>query len=182
MPIPSALTWAKTDPVNNSANIAVALAVHRPKSRGWGIDVSWDAVRTAAENVKLHGLERRVGVARADMKAAPLAMADEEVGLDLVVSNPPYVRPDEWPGLQPEIREHEPREALVAEPDGLFFYRAIARVARHTLAPGGVVAVEVPGDAASPVVDLFRAHGLENICVHRDLAGRGRVVTAVRGK
>lgn len=98
--------------------------------------------------------------------------------LDAVVSNPPYVRADEIPGLQEEVR-HEPREALDGGRDGLVFYRAIARLWLPRLKPGGTAAVEIGEDQAADVVHLFSTL-LRDIRVTKDFNGLDRVVSGKR--
>ncbi len=163
-------------------NIAAALAANCPEAVGWAFDISKEAARLARENLHLLGVGERICVAVADMRKCPLRIAGEESGLDLVISNPPYVRPEDWPTLQQEIVRYEPRDALVAEPDGLAYYRAIARVAKHTLRRGGMVAVEIGADQAGEVTRILQDQGLTCVEVHKDLAGRDRVVTARRGE
>ena len=98
--------------------------------------------------------------------------------LDAVVSNPPYVRADEIPGLQEEVRR-EPREALDGGRDGLVFYRAIARLWLPRLKPGGTAAVEIGEDQAADVVHLFSPL-LRDIRVTKDFNGLDRVVSGKR--
>ena len=97
---------------------------------------------------------------------------------DLNVSNPPYIAVDEMAGLQPEVRDHEPREALTDEADGLSAYRAIAAGALDHLAPGGRLLVEIGPTQAEAVLEIFAAAGLEELAVHPDLDGRDRVISA----
>ena len=86
-----------------------------------GIDNSPDAIDVARENAERHGLE------------VEFMIADLIVGgpYDLIVSNPPYVREAEWPGLAPEITLYEPREALLGGPDGLDVIRDLVPAARR---------------------------------------------------
>jgi release factor glutamine methyltransferase len=85
---------------------------------------------------------------------------------DLVVANLPYVRDDEWAGLAPEIREYEPREALVAGPDGLGEIRALVAEAPE----GALLALEHAPDQAQSVRGM-----LAEASTRTDLAGRERV-------
>ena len=163
-----------------SGNIVLALARSWPKADCVGADISAEALAVAEENARLNGLEDRVRFVRADLFSQDFA---DRVGrgFDLVVSNPPYVRPDEWEGLQPEITQYEPREALVAEPDGLAFYRRLALLAPKLLRSNGVLAVEIGAAQAAEVREIFGERGLQQIELHRDLAGRDRVVVARLG-
>lgn len=105
--------------------------------------------------------------------------------VDLVVANPPYVSADEWVGLQPEVRAHEPRRALVAAdgPEGTPGAADIAVVlgeATSWLAPGGCVVVEIAPHQAAAAVGYARGAGLQDVQIRPDLSGRQRMVTAFR--
>ena len=98
--------------------------------------------------------------------------------VDLVVSNPPYVRAGDIPQLATEVAEHDPVEALDGGADGLVFYRALAATVGDWLRPGGHVAVEIGDDQGQDVEDILAASNLQDIRVIRDYADRDRVVTA----
>jgi len=163
-----------------SGCVAVALAHERPDVRVWAVDRSARALRVAGENVARHGLSRRVRLRRGDWLAASGAGALNRIPqADLIVSNPPYVTAAQWKRLPPEIREFEPRGALVGGKDGLAFYRRLARRAPERLRAGGWIALEVGAGQANAVADLLRATGrFRGIRVRRDLAGIPRVVSA----
>jgi release factor glutamine methyltransferase len=91
---------------------------------------------------------------------------------DLVVSNPPYVAPDEVDGLDPEVSRYEPRKALVA----CGATEAIAEQARSRLAPGGSLVLETGDGRAGVVAELLMGLGYEEVSIGEDLAGRERVV------
>ncbi len=99
---------------------------------------------------------------------------------DVIVSNPPYIPSSVIEGLQPEVRDHEPRMALDGEEDGLAFYRRIAAQAPDWLNPGGAVYLEIGCDQAEAVRELLAAAGLIDIEVFKDLPGLDRVVRAFR--
>jgi release factor glutamine methyltransferase len=94
---------------------------------------------------------------------------------DLVVSNPPYVRADEIELLEPEVRDWEPRTALVGDGATL----AVACGARDVLRAGGALVLEVAEGDAGRVSELLRELGYAEIMVTRDLAGRDRIVEGV---
>jgi release factor glutamine methyltransferase len=91
---------------------------------------------------------------------------------DLVVSNPPYVDLDELGALEPEVRDWEPREALV----GAGSVEAVARTARRVLAPGGWLVLETHAERARDAAALVAALGFDAVRITRDLSGRERVV------
>jgi release factor glutamine methyltransferase len=95
---------------------------------------------------------------------------------DLVLANLPYVAESDWPSLQPEVTRWEPREALLAGPDGLDAYRALIPECGRVPA----IALEVGEGQASAVADLLREAGFESIEVRVDLAGIERVVVGER--
>src|SRR5262249_58862816 len=90
---------------------------------------------------------------------------------DLVVANPPYVRPDEIDLLEPEVRDWEPREALVDRGQT----EALARGARAILRPGAPLVVELHEDRAGHVSRLLEELGYHGVRITRDLADRDRV-------
>lgn len=159
---------AVLDVGTGSGAIALAIADEHPGALVSGIDASEDALALARQNATRSGLP--VTFARHDLF----------VGLpvgpwDLVVSNPPYVRPDEIESLEPEVRGWEPRDALVSEGAT----QAIAGSALHALRQGGALVLEVADGDAARVAALLRALGYEDVTVTRDLAGRERVVDGV---
>jgi len=138
--------------------IALALADEHPGARVTAVDSSPDAVALARENAERLRLPVEIEEGGLDAAAA---------GWDLVVSNPPYVTPDEWNGLQPEIRDWEPREALV----GVGLHEQIAR-----LADTRRLVFEVGDGQAQAVAGALRATGYTDVTITPDLTGIDRVV------
>jgi len=148
--------------------IALALADEHPGARVTAIDASEDALAVARENVERTGLPVEL-VHRDLFDRLP------EGPWDLVVSNPPYVRPGEIESLEPEVRDWEPRTALVGEGATA----AVARSAQAVLRAGGALVLEVADGAANETAALLRELGYRDISVTPDLAGRDRVVEGV---
>lgn len=155
-----------------SGCIVISLLAERPEARGVGTDLSDKAVLVAGENAAAIGV--------ADRLVLPISDWFDDVGgtYDLIVSNPPYIAASEMADLAPEVRDHEPREALTDDVDGLSAYRAIAAGAQAHLAPGGRLLVEIGLTQAEAVREIFEAAGLAEVSVHADLDGRDRVVAA----
>jgi len=141
-----------------SGAIALALADEAPHARVTGVDPSPDALALAHENAERLGLavELRLG-----------GFEDAGSGWELVVSNPPYVAPGELERLEPEVRDWEPREALVGE--GL--HAELARVARTSW-----LVLEVGDGQAGGVARALERLGYTEVAITPDLAGRGRIV------
>ncbi|MFZ4731863.1 MAG: peptide chain release factor N(5)-glutamine methyltransferase [Pirellulales bacterium] len=156
-----------------SGAIAVALAKHLPRAIITATDLSADSLEVARSNVDRHGVAERVTLVHGDL----LAGADGP--FDLIVSNPPYVREDEFAALPADVRLHEPRTALVAGPTGVEVIARLAVAAAANLVPGGWLLVEVgPADEARAA--LAAVPGLEPGPTIPDLAGRPRIVQARR--
>jgi release factor glutamine methyltransferase len=147
--------------------IALAIADEHDGARITAIDVSPDALALAAENRDLTGLNGRVQLVEHDLTSGL-----GEALFDLVVSNPPYVEPDELPTLQPEVRDWEPRIALVASGAT----DAVARAATEALRPGGWLVLETAAGSGERIQELLDKLGYERVTITPDLAGRDRVV------
>ncbi len=156
-----------------AGGILLALADNVPGLVGVGIDISEDAVATAAANAVACALAGRVTFAVGDWGGA---VAER---FDVVVANPPYIASDAIASLQPEVRDHEPRQALDGGPDGLAAYRAILPDLDRLVADGGAAFVEIGFDQADAVTRRAEALGWR-ARVHQDLAGRDRVVALRR--
>lgn len=139
------------------------------------IDTSFDAVRVAQANTARLGLGDRVDV----VLRGPSSLMGAGPGgapFDLLLANLPYVSEDEWEELAPEIREYEPREALVPGPTGLEAFEALAEELFGLAPRPTVVALEIGADQAHEVTRLIRAAGYADTEVRQDLAGHDRVV------
>jgi release factor glutamine methyltransferase len=145
-----------------SGAVALALKHERPDLYVTGVDSSPEALAVARENAARLGLD--VAFARADL-------LDGAGGpFDAVLANLPYVAPEEWDDLPPEVR-FEPRAALVAPDGGL---AALRRLVASAGAP--LLALEVGAGQAAAVAEAVRAASYAQVEVRADLAGIDRVV------
>jgi release factor glutamine methyltransferase len=142
--------------------IALAIADEHPGARVVAVDRSPGALALARENAQQ--LELPIELREGGLDAAA-------AGWDLVVSNPPYVASDEWDSLQPEIRDWEPRDALVG--DGL--HEQLARTAKARW-----LVLEVGDGQAERVADALTSLGYSDVTISPDLSGRARVVEGRR--
>jgi release factor glutamine methyltransferase len=161
------------DLCTGSGNLALALKHEFSDAVVYATDRSADAVAVARANAASAGLD--VTVLQGDLfDPLPPHLRGH---VDLVIANPPYVSEAELPGLPAEVRDHEPRSAIVAGPTGDEVVAAIAEQAPDWLAPGGVVACEISEFRGGSAARLFAPlHGV----VQRDLAGKERFVVAAR--
>jgi release factor glutamine methyltransferase len=154
--------------------LALALKHMFSEARVFAVDSSPPALALAAENQRATGLE--VALLGGDL-FAPLP-AELRGRVDLIVSNPPYVAEAEWRDLPVDVRDHEPREALVAGPAGTEVLARIADEAQWWLGVGGCAVCEIGETQGGEVLDLFAAFDAE---IRQDLAGRDRFVVARKG-
>jgi release factor glutamine methyltransferase len=160
-----------------SGCIALSIAGDRPDASVHAGDISGSALEVAAQNARDLGLDGRVDLRRGDL----LEPFPELRGkADLVVSNPPYVDPSEWSSLMPEVREHEPRSALlpVGGGDRYSVYRRLVPQARELLRPEGTLMVEIGRGMDVEVVRLCQGEGFRVEQVVPDLQDIPRVVVA----
>jgi release factor glutamine methyltransferase len=163
------------DLCSGTGAVALGLASLLPAVRVTAAELYEEAFHYLALNQKETGFQNVTPV-RLDVLNPE--SAERFSGLDGIVSNPPYVKAEEIPALQTEVRR-EPRTALAGGTDGLDFYRAIARYWLPRLRRGGFAAVEVGEGQAPEVKRLFEAAGLSQICVHTDFNGIERVVSGI---
>jgi release factor glutamine methyltransferase len=158
-----------------SGAIALAIADELGDARVTAVDTSFDAVRVAQANAERLGLADRVDVV---LRGPSSLMGAEPDGhpFDLLLANLPYVSEDEWEDLEPEIREYEPREALVAGATGLEAITALTEELLGLAPRPAVVALEVGAGQADEVAKLIGAAGYAEVEVRKDLSGHDRVV------
>jgi len=157
--------------------IAVSLAAHRPNLVVQAIDCSTAALELARENAIHHGVLDRIELRHAHA----LAALPPDTRFDLIVSNPPYIATAEIENLSPEVKDHDPRIALDGGPDGLDFYRQIARDAPVRLASSGRLFLELGDAQAAAVSQLLHEHNWIVEAVENDYSGRPRVLRARLG-
>jgi release factor glutamine methyltransferase len=151
-----------------SGAIALAVAGELPDCEVTATDTSPRALEVARANAARLGLAGRVRFAEGSLPAG------EE--FDLVLANLPYVAERDWPTLQREVTEWEPREALLAGPDGLDAYRALL----SDRVPAPALALEVGEGQADAVAEMVGAAGFGALRRLNDLAGIERVVLGER--
>ena len=149
-----------------SGAIALAIADEHPGAQVVAVDSSKRALSLAGENVERASVNGRLRLVEGDL------LSGVEGPFDLVVSNPPYVAPEEYDSLQPEIRLYEPYEAVV----GVGVGATVATEARNLLRAGGRMVLECGDGQSAELAGTLRALGYADIVETPDLAGRERVV------
>jgi release factor glutamine methyltransferase len=159
-----------------SGCVAVTLLHELPEARAFATDVSAGALEVARGNAERHGVADRLRLHHGDL-LEPLRDTGSWGRIDAVVSNPPYVLPDD-PLVEPGVRDHEPAEALfVTGDDPLEVSRRLARTAREALRPGGLLAIEVGVGSADDARAMLEELSFADVAVTLDLARIGRIVS-----
>jgi release factor glutamine methyltransferase len=156
--------------------LAVTLAVKCPEATIHAADISDKALKLARQNAARHSLAERIVFHTSDLFSA-LAEAGP---FDLIVSNPPYIPTAVLETLAPEVRTFDPILALDGGPDGLIYYRRLAKEAGAYLKKGGVLMVEFGDDQENPITSIFQEHDWVVDELLRDLAGQMRIMIAHR--
>ena len=140
-----------------------------------GTDVSEDAIQLARENAVRTGLAARVKFAVAD----GLDEFDEPESVDVLVSNPPYIKTAVCETLDPQVKDFEPRLALDGGVTGLDFYDRYLADALNLLKPGGAVFFEIGEDQGPALEKLMADYGFSDIQIEKDYAGHDRYASAI---
>jgi len=157
-----------------SGAIGLVLAL-KADVRVVSIDIAADALAVARRNMERLGVRERV-----DLLCGDLAGAIRQGGrFDLIVANLPYVPDAAWQGLMPDVRDFEPKPALVGGEDGLDLYRRLVPESVGLLRTGGFLLCEVDGrEQAQKLETVCRKAGFSSVRLKKDFGGRERVVAA----
>ncbi len=160
-----------------SGCIALAIKAVRAAADVYACDVSGGALAVARRNAAAHDLT--VTWIEADMLGEDFPDTIPG-GLDLLISNPPYVPEEEIPTLPEEVRDWEPLAALVASGDPLVFYRGLAQQGLRMIREGGWIVLEAHADYGEAARRILKEAGYMEVCLEKDMAGRDRIVMGRR--
>jgi len=157
------------DLCTGSGALAITLAKNWPEATVAAVDISLEALAVAAFNAD------RMQV-RIDFHHGDLFYPVINQKFDVIVSNPPYVSPEEYAQCLPEVKK-EPKLALLGGSDGLEFYRRIAADAEKVLSAKGIILMEIGFSQGKMVRELFEKSGFKTVIIS-DYAGLDRIVQA----
>lgn len=157
------------DMCTGSGCILLSLLKYSNECEGMGVDISEEALKVARENAQRLGL-------KAEFVQGDLFEPVPEKKFDMIVSNPPYIETAVIETLMPEVRDHEPMQALDGMEDGLFFYRKIVEKASGFLTKGGWLLFEIGHNQGEAVSKLMTVQGFKEVEVVKDYTGLDRVV------
>ncbi len=168
-----------SDPVifdigTGSGAISLALKSLFPAARVYASDINSEALTLANNNASKLGLDVRF--IKHDILNEPWP---DIPGVDVIVSNPPYISRSESASLPAAVREYEPHSALfVKDEEPLLFYRTIAQKGLKELRPGGLLFFEIHEKHGLRMLRLLKELGFQNAEIYRDLQGKDRIVKA----
>jgi len=167
-----------------SGIIAVTLAAERPRLQIIASDVTEEVLETARENARRHSVAERIRFTVGDLlRLVPASLPAGRETVGLVVSNPPYIPSGLIPGLQPEVRDHDPIDSLDGGADGLALIRRLVAQAARVLSPGGWLVMELGEGQAADVSQLVKRTGafdMGTLDTKRDSGGCERVFCVQR--
>jgi len=155
---------------SGSGAISISLGRELPKSMVLGVDISEKALEVANKN-KIENNATNVKFMRSDM------LKDIEYKkFNLIVSNPPYIPDYEYEVLEEKVLKYEPKLALTAPDNGLYFYEEISKNAPNHLIKNGYLAFEIGYNQGKAVKKIMEKNDFLNIEVYYDYAGHERIV------
>ena len=154
-----------------SGAIAIALAKKLKEVTIDATDISEDALRIANQNAMLNCVN--INILKSDIFENVLSR------YDLIISNPPYISLTDYEELPTEIKNFEPRSALLADNNGLFFYNKILQNAKEYLTESGKIYFEIGYDQAEEITEIAKENGFSDIGVFKDLNGFDRIVRII---
>ena len=161
-----------------SGCIAVTLALALPLCRVEAWDISADALRIAQRNAQKHNAP--VNFIQRDILLYTVTEAEAE-SLDIIVSNPPYIRQSEQAAMCENVLGYEPHEALfVPDESPLLFYEKIARDGIQLLTPGGKLYFEINETQGANCARMLEETGYESVEIIKDLYGKDRFIATIK--
>lgn len=153
--------------------IALSLAREVKDCLVYALDISAQAIDLARFNARKLGLEERITFLVGDF--AQITPAELRGKVDLVASNPPYIKKSDITRLEPEVRDYE-AAAIDGGKDGLAYFRRLLPFAQQFLAPGGQLLLEIGEGQVQEILHLAEQTSFELVGIHQDLGGIDRII------
>ncbi|MDL2222732.1 peptide chain release factor N(5)-glutamine methyltransferase [Bacteroidales bacterium OttesenSCG-928-M11] len=160
-----------------SGCIAICLAKHLPKAKVSAVDLSPEALATARENAKLNTVD--VEFIEANVLDNSFLFFENENQWDIIVSNPPYITPEEQAIMSSNVLDYEPHLALfVPQDQPLLFYEKIADYALTHLSPAGYLFFETSSIYGKETQEMLQRKGFKEVILRKDISGKDRMIKA----
>lgn len=153
-----------------SGVIGISIALEKPSSNVYGVDINPKAIELSIENAT------RLKAKNISFEIGDLFEPFKDKRFDMVISNPPYIPFEDKELLQTEVKAYEPESALFAKEGGLFLYKKISAKAKTQLKEGGLICFEIGFNQGQQVTDILKGFGYLDIELFKDLEHRDRVV------
>jgi release factor glutamine methyltransferase len=160
------------DAGTGSGAIAISIIKLRPDVSGVALDVSESALNVARDNAATNDVANQLQFLQSDW------LNNVEGCFDVIVSNPPYIATADIQTLAPEVRDHDPHQALDGGADGLDCVRLLADQAKKHLRANGWLLIEVGEGQAEDAQQILTSVGYRGVTVYPDLSGIERIVEA----
>jgi release factor glutamine methyltransferase len=161
-----------------SGAISVSIAKYKADAMIYALDIMDTPLEVTKFNAQKNGVDDRVKVIKSDMLRS--LNNDLEGKVDVIVSNPPYIKSSVIPELMEDVKVFEPYSALSGGEDGLYFYREITKQSKTILKKDGLLAYEIGHDQREDVTSILNDNGFYGIICINDLAGHDRVIMGWR--
>lgn len=155
-----------------SGNISIALRKNLVNSKVVGIDISDKSLEVAKTNAELNETKSNIDFISFDFMKEKISKLGQ---FDIIVSNPPYVSLNDYQNLEPELKVHEPRQALTDDSDGLSFYKKIIDSASELLNPNGKIYFEIGKDQHQQVMKMMQDK-FTIVKSYKDYSGIERII------
>jgi len=160
-----------------SGCIAISLKKHLPNANVYALDISAEALATAKGNAELNDLT--VGFIEGDILNQSIIQSFDLSKLNMIVSNPPYIKEDEKPAMHQNVLANEPHTALFVSNDRpLVFYEAIADFAKANFEKEGRLFFEINEYLGKETVQMLDGKGFKDIVLRKDMQGKDRMIVA----
>lgn len=155
-----------------SGSISISLAKYL-NAFIYSLDISKEALDIGRQNAIKNDVRKKIKFIESD-----ILKNYNEKKVDIIVSNPPYIKLEEYLNLEDNVLLYEPKLALLGEDKGLYFYKEIAKAAKEVLKKNGYIFFEIGYNQADEVFKILEDNNFCNIKVEKDLAKKDRLVWA----
>jgi release factor glutamine methyltransferase len=143
------------------------------KSLGLGIDISSLALEVAKKNIQTHKINSRAKLLKLD-----LFILDIKKKFDFILSNPPYLTSSEYRNLSKDVKDYEPKQALVGGFDGILYYKKIISFSKSSLKKNGFLALEIGNGQYKEIKKLLTNHSFRVLDKYQLIDGEIRCILA----
>ncbi|NBI30641.1 peptide chain release factor N(5)-glutamine methyltransferase [Chengkuizengella marina] len=174
--------WRDREPViadigTGSGIIPITLAVHNPSWEFIAVDISDQAIQVAKQNAKKHNVMNQIEFVQGDLL---FPLIENNIEIDVLISNPPYIPSQDMKDLQIEVKDYEPLNALEVGGDGLYFYEKMIKQLSDLPKYPKIVGFEVGQGQAKQVAEWLQSLNHWNeVYIVKDLADIERHVVAI---